>query len=513
MRSIAPLITGLAVLLTLDLPGLQPTRADDTGETVVIAACTKDLANRLNVDPGQIKLVTITPEVWPDASLGHPEPGMVYVQMLITGYRVILGSPSGPHEYHTDAKARIVYCGAAKPNAPEPPPVVVACQDDLTKRLRLKERPAVVEIAPVVWPDTSLGLPHSEARFAAMPTPGFKVLLAAKSDLWEYHTARTVTFEYVGKSLSVAFSGETALLLLRKTAVPGAYDLCLRRADGLFEKRLTPQILPDFSVSRGGRILAIAGKPEAKCTLGLYSADGKQQRAIATRPFFQHPAWSADGTRFAVWVPRPEQPADSVLAIGQPAAGDLQVADTVASGRAGSSLLWAGDWVLCHTHRNGASVTAAYDARTRQAQSFLQPGEAFAVSRDGRRILLRDDNETPPHLWLNEGRADKRTLVCEAADLTCAAFLSGGDEILIARGARLLRRNAADRGEERLLATLPGPVVSLSLDPLQGQQALVVCADRDGSFRVSVVDVGSGAVGDAGSADSPVATWLVIPEK
>ena len=97
MRSIAPIITGLAILVALGLPGFRAARAEDTGQADISAACTKNLADRLNVNPDQIKLATIKPEVWPDASLGHPEPGMVYVQMLVTGFRVILDSPDGQH--------------------------------------------------------------------------------------------------------------------------------------------------------------------------------------------------------------------------------------------------------------------------------------------------------------------------------------------------------------------------------------------------------------------------------
>lgn len=44
----------------------------------------------------EIDLIAITEATWPDASLGWPEPGKSYAQMLTDGYRILatLGSRS-----------------------------------------------------------------------------------------------------------------------------------------------------------------------------------------------------------------------------------------------------------------------------------------------------------------------------------------------------------------------------------------------------------------------------------
>lgn len=41
-------------------------------------------------DPDAIELVVAESVVWPDGSIGCPEPGMMYTQALVEGYRIVL---------------------------------------------------------------------------------------------------------------------------------------------------------------------------------------------------------------------------------------------------------------------------------------------------------------------------------------------------------------------------------------------------------------------------------------
>jgi hypothetical protein len=71
-------------------------------EVKVIQAAKKELAGRLNVRQESIELAGSIEEVtWPDSSLGCPEPGMVYAQVLTPGYRFKLQSGGKLYEYHT----------------------------------------------------------------------------------------------------------------------------------------------------------------------------------------------------------------------------------------------------------------------------------------------------------------------------------------------------------------------------------------------------------------------------
>ena len=70
----------------------------------------EDLANRKGIDKAQIAVVAVKAVNWPDTSLGCPEPGMVYAQVITPGYRILLSYDGQVYEYHSDQGDRVVYC-------------------------------------------------------------------------------------------------------------------------------------------------------------------------------------------------------------------------------------------------------------------------------------------------------------------------------------------------------------------------------------------------------------------
>jgi hypothetical protein len=76
----------------------------------VIVLTQKDLAQRLSVAEEVILIQSIEPVTWPDASLGCPQPGMAYAQVLTPGFRVIVEAGGEVYEAHTDMGSTIVIC-------------------------------------------------------------------------------------------------------------------------------------------------------------------------------------------------------------------------------------------------------------------------------------------------------------------------------------------------------------------------------------------------------------------
>lgn len=70
----------------------------------VVDLAKKDLSEKLNIPIGDIKLVKEEAVNWPDTSLGYPEKGMNYAQVITSGFRIILKAQDKLYEYHSDYK-------------------------------------------------------------------------------------------------------------------------------------------------------------------------------------------------------------------------------------------------------------------------------------------------------------------------------------------------------------------------------------------------------------------------
>jgi hypothetical protein len=90
----------------------QEGAAGSSAERVVELA-RQDLAEGLGVDPQAIEVVSVEKVEWRDTSLGCPEPGMMYAQVITPGYRVVLQVEGETYEYHTGESRSAVACGQA----------------------------------------------------------------------------------------------------------------------------------------------------------------------------------------------------------------------------------------------------------------------------------------------------------------------------------------------------------------------------------------------------------------
>jgi hypothetical protein len=68
------------------------------------------LATASGVPAEVIKLDSWEKTVWSDSSLGCPEPGMSYAQVVTPGWKIVLSAPDGQHEFHADTGDRLLDC-------------------------------------------------------------------------------------------------------------------------------------------------------------------------------------------------------------------------------------------------------------------------------------------------------------------------------------------------------------------------------------------------------------------
>lgn len=95
--------------------GAEPIMVPGTDHAAfqAVNAAENDLAERIGVAKSAIKLVSTELVNWPDSSLGCPQPGMMYAQVITPGYRVTLESGDQTYEYHTGG-SRLVLCKPGK---------------------------------------------------------------------------------------------------------------------------------------------------------------------------------------------------------------------------------------------------------------------------------------------------------------------------------------------------------------------------------------------------------------
>ena len=78
-------------------------------ENLVIQA-KEDLAHRLSIPIDQIEVLEAKSVVWPDASLGCPQPGMRYKQVPVDGALIRLQTNGQVHEYHSGGGRGLFLC-------------------------------------------------------------------------------------------------------------------------------------------------------------------------------------------------------------------------------------------------------------------------------------------------------------------------------------------------------------------------------------------------------------------
>jgi hypothetical protein len=104
----------IAPTQTLEVDSTQMTqpaqvpRFSDTES--LIEKATEDLAQQLSISISQIHLEDAKEVIWPDASLGCPQPGMMYAQIQTAGYLIKLETNNKIYEYHTDMDNTVILC-------------------------------------------------------------------------------------------------------------------------------------------------------------------------------------------------------------------------------------------------------------------------------------------------------------------------------------------------------------------------------------------------------------------
>ena len=87
----------------------------------LIQTATADLASRLGIPADEITLAEFSEEEWSDSSLGCPQPGMSYLQVITPGYLIRLEANAQTYEYHSNRDTFFILCeNSDSPSTPKP---------------------------------------------------------------------------------------------------------------------------------------------------------------------------------------------------------------------------------------------------------------------------------------------------------------------------------------------------------------------------------------------------------
>ena len=107
---------------TTQMPSVLPL-PDDAGLLDLIEKAKTDLAGRLSISVDEVSLIEATSVVWPDASLGCPQPGMVYIQVPEDGLLIRLQVGDQIYPYHSGGFRDPFLCEQIYKD-PNPPPKI-----------------------------------------------------------------------------------------------------------------------------------------------------------------------------------------------------------------------------------------------------------------------------------------------------------------------------------------------------------------------------------------------------
>jgi hypothetical protein len=75
-----------------------------------VDAALAQAAAYLGMRPVDLRVEQVEPRQWPDSSLGCPQPGLMYSQVVTPGYLIVIGGGGKMLEYHSDARGTVVLC-------------------------------------------------------------------------------------------------------------------------------------------------------------------------------------------------------------------------------------------------------------------------------------------------------------------------------------------------------------------------------------------------------------------
>lgn len=151
------------------------------------------VAERLNLAPTQVNIISSQQVDWPDGCLGVFQPDVMCTQAIVPGYRIILEANGQQYEVHTDlAGNQALLAPGVSLGVPIGPRGHISLRQAIATKLGLPSyQVQVVTVEPMTWPDVCLGAPQPDEICAQTLTPGYRVTAVAGGVRYVFHTDKT----------------------------------------------------------------------------------------------------------------------------------------------------------------------------------------------------------------------------------------------------------------------------------------------------------------------------------
>jgi len=86
----------------------------------ITEAAIRDAARQTGLAKEALAVVSAGAVTWSDGSLGCPQPGMMYTQALVPGYRIRIQAGPRVLDYHASARGQLLLCPDGRAIEPSP---------------------------------------------------------------------------------------------------------------------------------------------------------------------------------------------------------------------------------------------------------------------------------------------------------------------------------------------------------------------------------------------------------
>ena len=190
----------------------SPASEEPSEQELVVQSALDFVVAAKGISEGDASLVSVTPAEWPTSALGCPEQGMMYAQVITSGFELMWEINGETVEVHVSGSGEAVICDAKESdvtleiNVPaEAQPAVLAALNDLAQRISVELNQIMIESFDIVeWSDSSLGCPEPGKMYSQVITPGYRIMLKSGDMTYEYHANQGDRVVYCGPDAGLA---------------------------------------------------------------------------------------------------------------------------------------------------------------------------------------------------------------------------------------------------------------------------------------------------------------------